>query len=90
MFYVNYDQGGKQIEGKALYTIITAGNLKEAYHHDGSNKFTIEELLSPLQATANRCKLNWNKPFVVYGAMRLSQDEMTQYTSDYKEYLLKI
>jgi len=90
MFYVNYELDGKLIEGKSLYTVITAGNSKEAYSNTGSNIFTVEELIRPLQATANRCKLNWKPPFVVYGAMKLTPDERNQYSLRYKDYLAEI
>lgn len=32
------------------------------------NLFPLADLLKPLQATANRCGLAWQKPFLVYEA----------------------
>ncbi|SQC93819.1 General stress protein 14 [Cedecea neteri] len=50
---------------------VTAGNVEEAYRPGGRNLFTIESLLAPLRATANRCGLAWCAPFVVYTADKL-------------------
>lgn len=71
MFYLNYEEEGRKLEGTPLYVAVTAGNVEEAYRPGGRNLFTIESLLAPLRATANRCGLTWHAPFVVYTADKL-------------------
>lgn len=71
MYYINYETEGRLLEGTPLLVAITAGNVPEAYAADGANKFTMAELLRPLEATAHRCGLPWQSPFVLFQANRL-------------------
>jgi len=71
MYYMAYETEGRLLEGKPLLVAATAGNVPEAYGPDGANKFTMDELLRPLEATAHRCGLPWQPPFLVYRAGRL-------------------
>jgi glutathione-regulated potassium-efflux system ancillary protein KefG len=71
MYYVNYETEGRLLEGTPLLVAATAGNVPQAYAADGANKFTMTELMRPLEATAHRCGLPWQPPFVLFQANRL-------------------
>ena len=71
MYYINYETEGRLLEGTPLLVAATAGNVPEAYAPDGANKFTMTELLRPLEATAHRCGLPWQPPFVLFRANKL-------------------
>ncbi|MGQ3213930.1 MAG: NAD(P)H-dependent oxidoreductase [Shinella sp.] len=71
MYYINYETEGRLLEGTPLLVAATAGNVPEAYAPDGANKFTMAELLRPLEATAHRCGLPWQAPFVLFRANKL-------------------
>lgn len=71
MYYIAYETEGCRLEGKPLLVAATAGNVPEAYAPDGANKFTMAELLRPLEATAHRCRLPWQPPFLLYRADKL-------------------
>lgn len=71
MYYVHYETEGRLLEGTPLLIATTAGNVPAAYAADGANKFTMAELLRPLEATAHRCGLPWQSPFVLFQANRL-------------------
>lgn len=71
MYYVNYETEGRLLEGTPLFVAATAGNVPEAYAADGANKFTMTELLRPLEATAYRCGLPWQPPFVLFRSNKL-------------------
>jgi glutathione-regulated potassium-efflux system ancillary protein KefG len=75
MFYLRYEQEGRQIAGKPLLVAATAGNTPEAYSASGVNLFPLGELLRPLEATAHRCGLVWQPPFLVYRANRLTAED---------------
>lgn len=76
MFYIAYEAEGRRLEGTPLLVAATAGNVPEAYAPTGMNLFPLEELLSPLRATANRCGLPWSRPFLLYQADKLDADAL--------------
>ena len=68
MFYMNAETDGAQIAGRPLLVAATAGDSPSAYSASGVNLFPLPELLLPLRATAHRCGLGWQEPFLVYEA----------------------
>lgn len=76
LFYINYESEGRRLQGMSIMVSITAGNTPDAYSQGGRNMFTMLELLAPMRATAHRCDLAWNAPFIVYRANKLSLDEL--------------
>lgn len=79
MYYLAYPTEGRLLEGKPLLVVATAGNVPEAYMSTGANKFTMTELLRPLEATAHRCGLPWQPPFLLYRADKL--DDLSLHTA---------
>jgi len=76
MMYLAYEREGRQLQGKPLLVAVTAGAPEQAYKTEGSNRFTVSELLRPLEATAHRCGLQWQEPFVVYDARDASAEAL--------------
>jgi len=58
------------LSGPALgaRVIATAGGAEKAYCAEGVNHFTIRELLTPLEQTADLCGLRFLAPFALFGA----------------------
>ena len=83
MYYITYQTEGHLLEGKPLLVVATAGNVPEAYAPTGANKFTMAELLRPLEATAHRCGLPWQPPFLVYRADKLDDLSLHMAARDY-------
>ena len=79
--------GGNALEGKPVIFAISTGGMADAYRADGHNKFTMTELLAPYIATANMTKMIWNEPFVVHGVRNLSDQELSDAATAYKELL---
>ncbi|WP_095588858.1 NAD(P)H-dependent oxidoreductase [Actibacterium ureilyticum] len=71
MFYMCAEAEGDRLAGTPLMICATAGNVPGAYRRGGVNHFTIDEILTPLRATAHRCGLLWQAPFIVFAADRL-------------------
>lgn len=76
MFYIAYETEGRLIEGKPLLIAATAGNVPEAYTPSGQNRFSLRELLRPLEATAHRCGLAWQEPFLIYAAHKADAEAL--------------
>ena len=72
-----YGTEGKALAGKSLLTVTTAASREENYRPDGYNKFPVETLLLPFEATANLCSMTYEKPVVVYDADRIELEALT-------------
>ena len=69
-----YGSGTEKLKGKVFTQAITAGGDEASYQHGGFNKFTIDELTQPMQATANFCGMEWRQPVVAHGGHYIDQD----------------
>lgn len=78
MVYVHADTEGARLRGRKLLVAVTCGAPESAYRPDGRNGFTMAELLRPLQATALRCGLVWQEPFVVYDVRDAAEDVLAR------------
>jgi glutathione-regulated potassium-efflux system ancillary protein KefG len=76
-------RGGEALEGKPLMVAISTGGPADAYSADGNNKFTMEQLLSPLIATANMTKMRWMDPFIIHDVRILDAEKLDGLTSEY-------
>jgi len=71
-----YGPGGTALQGKKLITVMSTGGPEEAYQREGFNRFTIRELLAPLEQTARLCGLEYLPPFVMHGVLQTSPEEI--------------
>ncbi|RXT52786.1 NAD(P)H dehydrogenase [Bosea sp. Tri-44] len=76
MFYIHYAAEGAKLAGRPILIAATAGNVPEAYTPSGANLFSLRDLLKPLQATAHRCALAWQEPFLVYDVRRADAEAL--------------
>jgi glutathione-regulated potassium-efflux system ancillary protein KefG len=72
-----YGPGGNALEGKIIFNCITVGGPRSAYSREGYNRFTIAELLTPMNQTAYLCKMEYLPPFAMHGTHRISDEEKT-------------
>ena len=66
-----HGRGGTRLQGKTLLCVVTAGGSTADYHPEGVNRFSMEEFLRPLEATAHLCGLIWEPPFIVHDSIQL-------------------
>jgi glutathione-regulated potassium-efflux system ancillary protein KefG len=71
-----YGSHGTALRGKRLLCAITAGGREAAYRRDGFNRFTMRELLAPIEQTAFLCGMEFLPPFVVHGTHAMNDDEI--------------
>lgn len=83
-----YGKNGDKLAGKAWLQAITTGGRDQAYRPDGLNRFTIDELLRPFEATAHLCKMTWLPPFVTHAAHFAGQAEIAESASRYRGHLI--
>ncbi|MBL6076458.1 NAD(P)H-dependent oxidoreductase [Belnapia sp. T18] len=90
MFYINAETEGARLAGRPLLVAATAGNRPEAYDATGMNLYPLPELLRPLHATAHRCGLAWQEPFLIFNARTASADDLASAGAAYRERLLAL
>lgn len=82
-----YGDGGNQLHGKTLLTAITTGGSADAYCKDGHNCYSIDEFLRPVEQTARLCGMEYETPFVVFGALTLSKEALAEEATRYRNLL---
>lgn len=78
-----YGHRGTALRGKTLFSVITTGGREDAYCSEGHNRFTMRELLAPIERTARLCGMDFLPPFVAHGTHGMSQEEMALHARDY-------
>lgn len=78
-----YGREGRALRGKRLLCAITTGGPEEAYQTDGFNRFTVRQLLAPLEQTAFLCGMEFLAPFVVHGTHRLEPEGIQEAAASY-------
>ena len=82
-----YGSEGKNLKGKFIFQVLTAGGEKMAYCQQGYNKFTIRQLLRPFEQMANLCQMIYLPPYVVHGTHSITKQEVLEHKTTYLELL---
>lgn len=82
-----YGPGGIRLAGKYVFNAVTTGGTREAYAHEGRNRFTLDELLTPFNQTAYLCRMTYLPPFAIQGTHRLSDAEVEEQVQRYVQML---
>lgn len=80
-----YGEKGTALRGKIWLSVVTTGAREEAYCRDGDNRFSMVELLRPIEQTARLCGVDYLPPFVVHGTHLLSPKEIEIHAADYRD-----
>ena len=83
-----YGHDGHVLEQKLLLNVITTGGSEETYCRQGSNHFTMRELLAPLEQTARLCGMRFLSPFVVHGTHALDDETLERHAKDYRKVMI--
>lgn len=85
-----YGAGGTRLAGKAWGHALTAGWPEEAYTPEGGKRYTLTELLRPLERTAAVCGMRWLPPFVVHRARSLSGQALAERAERYAAWIERL
>jgi glutathione-regulated potassium-efflux system ancillary protein KefG len=66
-----YGSRGRALEGKRVLSVVTLGGSAGAYCRGGYNRFTVRELLAPIEQTARLCRMTYLPPYAVFGTHHL-------------------
>ncbi len=82
-----YGEGGGALRGKRWLLTLTTGGTDAAYQRDGLNRFTIRELLIPLEQAVTLCGMEFLPPFVVHGTHGMAATTLAATARDYRRAL---
>lgn len=85
-----YGSQGHALDGKLFLNVITTGGKEIAYNSEGKNRFSVRQLLAPVEQTANLCRMIYLAPFLVHGTHSITPEEILQYKNSYRELLLAL
>ena len=60
------------------------GGGQDAYRAEGHNRFSIRELLAPIEQTVRLCGMRYLPPFVAFGAHGIADHAITRHAEDYR------
>ncbi|MDT3399112.1 NAD(P)H-dependent oxidoreductase [Streptomyces sp. B1866] len=82
-----YGTGGTALHGKSLLVATSVGGPEEVYRSGGPNRFTLAELLRPLEASAHFVGAAYQEPFAVYGTLDVGDEALAGHARRYRELL---
>jgi glutathione-regulated potassium-efflux system ancillary protein KefG len=82
-----YGREGTALRGKYWLHVISTGGREAAYQHEGYNRFTMRELLAPLEQTAVLCGMTWLPPYVIHGTHRMDEPAIAAEAAAYEALL---
>lgn len=82
-----YGSQGRELDGKTIICALSTGGRAEAYCSEGYNRFTVRQLLAPIEQTAQLCGMRYLPPFIVYGTHQLEPDQIAASAARYRALL---
>jgi len=70
-----------------VLSVISAGGRASAYQEGGYNRYTIRQLLAPVEQTVRLCGIDYLPPYVIHGTHRLSIDDIEREAERYERVL---
>ena len=80
-----YGDEGRALHGKKVMSALTTGGPAEAYQAGGYIRFTMRELLAPIEQTANLCGMEYLEPFILHGVNLLTPVQVEAAAASYRE-----
>jgi glutathione-regulated potassium-efflux system ancillary protein KefG len=81
-----YGRDGNALRGKKNFSVITTGG-GENFYQSGQRRFTVRELLAPVEQTARLCGMDYLPPFVVHGTYQMTETAIQGHAADYRRAL---
>lgn len=79
-----YGSQGKALHGKQVLSVISTGGGESAYQADGLNRFTMRQLLAPLEQTFHLCGMVYHPPYLVQGTHRMTATDIAKTVESYR------
>lgn len=76
------------VEGKEFIAAVAISAPKSSYQSGGYNRFTMSEILRPLEATSNLLGMRYLPSFNLFSTVGLNENEIDQSAKEYVSYIL--
>lgn len=78
-----YGSIGNALKDKLFLVVTSTGGSREAYSPSGHNRFTIKQLLAPIEQMVTLCKMTFLPPYVIHGTHSITQEEIMNHKDTY-------
>lgn len=85
-----YGPAGTALHGKRCLWVATAGGDEVSYAPDGLHRHSLNTFEPAVRQTAQFCGMTWLAPFLVIGAHRIDDDELTLHARRYRARLAEL
>lgn len=83
-----YGSKGKALHGKKFFCALSAGGAASAFRAEGSNHYSIRQLLYPLEQTAVLTGMEYLAPFALFGARTAVEEQrIDKHVADWRKTL---
>jgi len=82
-----YGRRGTALHGKKLMCAVSTGAGEEAYRGSHPNRFSMRDLLAPMEQMARLCGMEYLPPFLVHGTFQMPEPEIHRHALDYRRTL---
>lgn len=79
--------GGSALKGKEMQVVVTTGASAFTYSADGLIQSSMEEVLTPMKASAYYVGMKYNNPLAFYEAVGKNQDELADFQREFVDCL---
>jgi glutathione-regulated potassium-efflux system ancillary protein KefF len=74
-----YGEGGTALRGKHCLWVPTTSGSDGEFTNDGLHARAFEEFSAPIEQTARFCGMEWEAPYVIYGANTLDEARLKEH-----------
>ena len=85
-----YGPGGDQMKGKEIGVAISTYGSAESYQRGGANRFTIEEIVRPIEALCHFISASYLSPFALSDVSNVTDEQLEQSKVDYMNYISSV
>jgi glutathione-regulated potassium-efflux system ancillary protein KefG len=85
-----YGRKGTALVGKKLFNLLTTGGLETGYRREGHNRYTVRELLVPIEQTVRLCGMQYLPPYIIFGSHWMSEPDIDTVAERYREFLVAL
>lgn len=85
-----YGPGGDKTQGKEIGVAISTYGSTESYQPGGANRFTIEEIVRPIEALSHFISATYLPPFALSDVSNVTDEQLEQSIIDYVNHIRSV
>ncbi|SFE44019.1 Putative NADPH-quinone reductase (modulator of drug activity B) [Paenibacillus algorifonticola] len=85
-----YGEGGDNMQGKEIGVAISTGGSLQSYEPEGANRFTIRELMRPVEALAHFIGASYLPPFTLGDIFHVTEEQLEQSKMAYVNHITTV